>query len=224
MVAGFMKFVLLSLISIGLAAQPGDPAVLSEQARAAMASGRFDEAATVYRKLIAQMPNVGGLWMNLGLALFQARQYRAAATELKTALRLEPGLLPASMMLGICHGKLGEPLLAIPLLEKATKTMPENPVVVLELADAYYAVGRHPEAIRQFELLAGMQPKNPVAWRGLGVALGRRMGIWRSCTRRRAMRTGRRRSGRWPGLGRACLPISWPRASRRCGRLGGWRS
>jgi tetratricopeptide (TPR) repeat protein len=171
MVADFMKFVLLSLISIGLAAQPGDPAVLSEQARAAMASGRFDEAATVYRKLIAQMPNVGGLRMNLGLALFQARQYRAAATELKTALRLEPGLLPASMMLGICHGKLGEPLLAIPLLEKATKTMPENPVVVLELADAYYTVGRHPEAIRQFELLAGMQPKNPVAWRGLGVAL-----------------------------------------------------
>ena len=78
-----MKFVLLSLISIGLAAQPVDPAVLSEQARAAMASGRFDEAATVYRKLIAQLPNVGGLRMNLGLALFQARNYRAAAAELK---------------------------------------------------------------------------------------------------------------------------------------------
>jgi tetratricopeptide (TPR) repeat protein len=166
-----MIFVLLSLLAAGLSAQAPDPGVLQQQAREAMASGRFDEAAAKYRQLVAQMPQVGGLRMNLGLALFQARKYKLAMGELQTALRLEPGLAPASMMLGICHAKLGEPLLAIPLLERANQAGMENPVVLLELGDAYLATGRYAAAVEQFSRLASLQPKNPVAWRGLGLSL-----------------------------------------------------
>lgn len=166
-----MFLVLLLLSLFRLAAQPDGPAVLSQQARQAMSAGHFDEAAQIYRKLIVQLPNVGGLRMNLGLALFQAGKHRAAAAELETALKLDPTLAPATMMLGLCHAKLGEPLAALPLLEKARKADPSNATVLLELADANYAIGRFGPAIELFRELTSLQPANSTAWRGLGLSL-----------------------------------------------------
>ena len=120
---------------------------------------------------MAQLPKSGGLRLNLGLALFNAGKHRAAASEFQTALRLEPGLAPAAMMLGLCHAKLDEPVLAIPLLERAFKAEPGNAVVLLELADSYYATGRFEPAVEHFQRLTVLQPANPVACRGLGSSL-----------------------------------------------------
>jgi tetratricopeptide (TPR) repeat protein len=166
-----MKAVLLSLISLGLAAQAPDLAALGQQARTALQAGRFDDAAGLYRKMIAQLPNVGGLRLNLGLALFQAGKPREAAVELRAALKLEPGLTPAATMLGLCHAKLGEPLAAIPLLERSLKAEPGNAVVLLELADSYFSAGRFAAAVDHFRKLTALQPANPVGWRGLGLSL-----------------------------------------------------
>lgn len=163
--------VLLIAISTLALAQPADIATLSKLGKAALAAGHHEEAARIYRAMVAQLPNVGGLRLNLGLALFNAGKLRAAAAELQTALRLEPGLGPATMMLGLCHAKLGEPLAAIPLLERSLQAEPGNAVVLLELADSYYATGRFAPAVQHFRKLTVLQPANPVAWRGLGLSL-----------------------------------------------------
>jgi len=171
LVAAFMLAVLLFLGVLPAMAQAADPAALAQQARQAMASGQYDAAAGLYRKMIVQLPKVGGLRMNLGLALFQAGKHRAAAAELQAALQLDPTLAPARMMLGLCHAKLGEPALAIPLLEQAWKAEPGNALVLLELADSYYAAGRFAPAAEHFRRLSELQPNNPMAWRGLGLSL-----------------------------------------------------
>lgn len=156
---------------MGVGAQPADPAALSEQARTAMAAGKYEAAAGLYRKLISQLPNVAGLRMNLGLALFQGRDYRGASAALQEAIRLDRTLEPALMMLGLCHVKLGETALAVPLLERANKKTPGNPLVLLELSDAYYALGQFGPAVAGFRELSERQPGNAVAWRGLGLSL-----------------------------------------------------
>jgi tetratricopeptide (TPR) repeat protein len=166
-----MRFFLLFILPILLIAQPAGPAALAQQARQAMTNSQFDEAARLYRLLIAQLPNVGGLRLNLGLALFQSGQHRPAAAEFQAALKLDPALAPAVMMLGLCHAKLGEPLLALPLLERAHQADPANAVVLLELADAHFATGRFASAAKHFGRLTELQPANPTAWRGLGLSL-----------------------------------------------------
>lgn len=162
---------LFAVSSVSLAWQPVDPAVVAQQARAAMTAGRFAEAAGLYRTVVKQLPAVGGMRLNLGLALFQSGEHRAAAAEFQAALKLDPRLAPAAMMLGLCHAKLGEPLAAIPLLERALAREPANTVVLLELADAYYAAGRFAEAVEHFRRLTALQPANALAWRGLGLSL-----------------------------------------------------
>jgi tetratricopeptide (TPR) repeat protein len=166
-----MRILTLLLLPLPLLAQPASPADLAGKARQAMAASQFDQAARLYRQLIAQMPNVGGLRMNLGLALFQSGQHRPAAAEFQAALQLDPALAPAVLMLGLCHAKLGEPLLALPLLERARQADPDNPIVLLELADAHFATGRFATAHPLFARLAELQPANPAAWRGAGLSL-----------------------------------------------------
>lgn len=166
-----MWYPLLVLMTVSALAQPAGPAALAAEARQQLAARNYPRAAAIYRQLIAQMPNVAGLRLNLGLALFQAGDHRAAAGELQTALKMEPGLTAASILLGVCHAKLGEPALAIPPLERAAKAQPDNALVLLELADANYSTGRLAPAIEQFRKLTQLQPANPLAWRGLGLSL-----------------------------------------------------
>ena len=166
-----MVVLLLLFFSVMAAAQPADPAVLADQARQALATGQFDRSAALYRQVVAQMPQVAGMRLNLALALFQGGRHREAATELRTALKLQPDLAPASMMLGMCHAKLGEPLAAIPLLEKAYERDPNNMQVLLELADSYFVTGRFAQAVERFKELATFKPNDPLAWRGLGLSL-----------------------------------------------------
>jgi len=162
---------LFLLIGLAAAGQATDPAVLANQARQALASGQFDKSAAIYRQLVAQLPDVAGMRLNLALALFQGGRHRDAVTELKAALKMQPDLAAASMMLGMCYAKLGEPVAAIPLLEQAYKREPGNGPVLLELADSYFVTGRYALAVERFKDLAFSQPKNPLAWRGLGLSL-----------------------------------------------------
>lgn len=163
--------VLLLFAAAGLAGQAVDPAALSQQARQALAQGRYEAAAGLYRQLAAQLPQVAGLRMNLGLALFQGGSYREAAAELQTALKMDASLSPAYLLLGLCHAKLGEPASAIVPLERAVKADPNNGIAVLELGDAYYALGRYAPAVEQFRRLTALRPSDPLAWRGLGLSL-----------------------------------------------------
>src|SRR5207249_3161389 len=64
---------LASLLSLALAVPlPQDLETLSARARQAMAAGKFDEAAKLYRQLVVALPDDAAMRFNLGLALHSA--------------------------------------------------------------------------------------------------------------------------------------------------------
>lgn len=160
---------LLCLLA-ALAAAQTDPAALSAQARQAMEQRRFAEAAAIYEQLNASIPNNPGLQLNLGLARFSEGNYRAAKPAFESAVKLNPSLAPAWLLLGLTERKLGDAARAVAPLEKAIAAQPANPIARLELADAYLSLERHREAAHHFRKFTELAPNDATGWFGLGSA------------------------------------------------------
>src|SRR5690349_23147405 len=77
-----------------------DLAAKAQRGKAAMAAGRFDEAAALYAEITRALPQEPGMLLNLGMALSMAGRPGEAVPRLEAALRLRPDLLPASLFLG----------------------------------------------------------------------------------------------------------------------------
>jgi hypothetical protein len=75
------------------AARPGDPAARFNVADGLYKNGRYDEAATLFKALGADVaqPLAGPARYNLGNSLFQKRDYKGAITAYREALRAMPG-------------------------------------------------------------------------------------------------------------------------------------
>ena len=158
------------------AAAQHDLAAKSTEAKQAMDARRFAEAAAIYRELVAALPENPGLHMDLGLALHMEGKYREAADQFQAAVRRDPGMEPAWLLLGLTYRKLDEPQKAVEPLERAVKLRPDDRRAQLELADADLSVGRATDAAEGFGALTKADPQNPKAWQGLGLsyaALGR---------------------------------------------------
>ena len=81
------QLVWIVLGSTGWAAQAGDPAVLAQQARTALASHQYDRAAALYRDLCRLLPSEPGMRLNLGIALYSGARYSEAIAELESLLK-----------------------------------------------------------------------------------------------------------------------------------------
>src|SRR6266545_4234111 len=91
----FMRCASLLLLPLLLLAQADRLAEQSQQAKQAMAVGRFEEAAVIYRELITNLPDNPGLGLNLGLALHSSGDFAGAIRSLENAVKLDPRLAPA---------------------------------------------------------------------------------------------------------------------------------
>jgi predicted Zn-dependent protease len=149
-------------------AQELDLAGKSQLGKELMASGRFGDAAAVYRDLVAAMPGNAGLHLNLGMALHMAGRDRDALPQLEIALKMQPDLLPASLMLGAAHMRLGKPGAALAPLQKVVRLQPDNHDARSMLADALLALDRHAQAEPHLRRLAEAAPQNPAVWFSLG--------------------------------------------------------
>ncbi len=133
-----------------------------------MSAGRFSDAARIYAELVKALPDNPGLLMNLGMAQHMGGDYRRSIAQFRAAVRLEPGLFPAWLFLGVSHLQLGEPDKAIEPLEKALQIQPDYVEARQSLADALIAIGRFEPAAVQLEKLAQLDARNPKVWYGLG--------------------------------------------------------
>ena len=142
---------------------------MAQQAQAAMAGGRFEEAATAYAELVEAVPNEPGLRLNLGMALSMAGRPREAVPHLEAAARTgRPDLLPATLFLGSAHMELGQPAKAVKPLETFLGAQPEHQPARQMLAEALLALERHESAARQYRVLTKQAPEDPRWWYGLG--------------------------------------------------------
>jgi tetratricopeptide (TPR) repeat protein len=165
-----MRLYSLLFIAAAAAGQSSEDARKSQLARKAMEGGRFQEAIVLYTELVRALPDNPGLHLNLGLALHSSGNYPEALKQFGTAVKLEPGLTPAWLLMGLAHLKLNQPAAALDPLNQVLRADPENRVALLESGDALLSLGRGEEAAARFGKLAGFEPTNPKALQGLGLS------------------------------------------------------
>ena len=97
----------------------------------------FADAIDNYNKALALAPDLPGLKMNLGLALFKSSQFPAAIKVFSALLHLHPDAASANqltILLGMAHFGMGDYLVAIPYLQRAAEYDPQSLALRLTLA------------------------------------------------------------------------------------------
>ena len=166
-VGGFLAALLLGGGSASAAPPSVDLATKAEKGKAAMAAGRFGDAAALYAEVVRALPDEPGMRLNLGMALSMAGRPREALAHLEAALKLRPDLLPASLFLGAARLELGEPAQAIAPLQAFVNAAPDHREARRMLADALLALDRYEPAARHYRVLSE-EGQDPRALYGLG--------------------------------------------------------
>lgn len=94
----------------------------------------YGEAISHYRRALALDSAFPNLQMNLGLALFKTDQFGEAIKSFGAELQQHPADLRLITLLGMAHYAMGDYLVAVPYLEKATENDPQNVALRLTLA------------------------------------------------------------------------------------------
>jgi tetratricopeptide (TPR) repeat protein len=142
------------------AAHSQDLAELSAQGKAALRDQQFDRAEKVYEQVVKLDPRSAEAHSDLGLALYMLGMYSRAITELHKALELNPHLDRTSVLLALSYFNTGELDHAIPLLEKAYRTMKDDPVVAAHLGLAYLRGEKDESALVVLSHWVELEPKS----------------------------------------------------------------
>ncbi len=94
----------------------------------------YNDAVGYYRQALALNPAFPGLDMNLGLALFKANRFKEAIKPFGEELRKHPGDTRLTILLGMSHYGMGDYLVAIPYLKRASEKDPQSLPLRLALA------------------------------------------------------------------------------------------
>jgi protein O-mannosyl-transferase len=111
---------------------------------------RPDEAIENYEKALVVMPNYAEAHYNLGLLLHKYGVIDGALEQYEEAIHCKPNFAAAHCNLGALLATLGERESAIEHLEEGARLDPDAGTLV-NLTDAYAAVGRSADAIRAAE-------------------------------------------------------------------------
>lgn len=147
-----------------------DPAIVSKKAEEAMNSERFSEAAELYQELNLRYPDMPGLKMNLGMALYFSGRTIEALASLEKAAELDPSLESAWFFSGMANMDMGRPDKALKHFEEYLKRRPIDYDARQIYADALSSLQRHEEAVQEYQKVLKGQPENPKAWYGIGTS------------------------------------------------------
>ena len=141
-----------------------------ERAQAAQAAGHYGDAADAYARATSIDKSVPELWANLGLMEHLAGRRSDAIVSFRRAIALNPGLFTPQLFLGLDELEAGNPSRAVIYLEHARTLRPSDLQVPLALGRAYTAMHEARAAAAAYEAATAIDPGNPNAWYGLGVA------------------------------------------------------
>jgi predicted Zn-dependent protease len=153
--AALLLFTVLSFsIFIGsVCAQTPAQAEKANRAKSLLAQNKFAEAAVLYTELAQQIPNNPGLLLNQGIALHMSGADARAIAPLEAALKLNPNLTPARLLLGSSLLRTGKPALALPQLERFIAATPNDADARQMAIEAAFAAGQPARAIPHLDKL-----------------------------------------------------------------------
>jgi tetratricopeptide (TPR) repeat protein len=117
---------------------PADPEPYAQLGLLEARQEHYKEAVPLYCKAVAMNPNVPGLRLNLGLALFKLGNLKEALPEFRASLKQAvPGSPDAerlNILMGMAHYGLAQYVEAAPFLKEAATKDPQNLQLRLALA------------------------------------------------------------------------------------------
>ena len=126
------------LAACGLLALPLSLWAATEEEAARLArEGRFGEAATAYRSVVAQNPKTTRLRIELADVLTKDRLWNEAVAEYETALKFSPGNVEALLGIGTVRRWQGHIEESRQAFERARVAAPQDPAAQLGLAATY---------------------------------------------------------------------------------------
>lgn len=135
-----------------LAAEPERARARNNLAYLLERKGRLDEALAEYRRAVASDPEYALAHLNLGDLLLRRGRLAEAVVSWRAAVALAPDHVGALVNLAwvlatAADGRGRRPLEAVQLAERAAGLAPGAPEVWRTLAAAYWAAGRHGQAV-----------------------------------------------------------------------------
>lgn len=131
------------------------------------------EAIPAYEKAVALKPDSITLRYALGALLWKAIRYDEAEQVFLEILRRQPGEPRASFNLGDIYLTNGDAAKAIPFLETAAKSFPDEFDTHLALGKAYLGANQIEKAIAELEIAVKLNDKIAEGFYHLGLALQR---------------------------------------------------
>jgi tetratricopeptide (TPR) repeat protein len=123
----------LALLLLAAPAQATSTAQLGRTGWAAINAGRVDEAAAAFEEALKRSPTDPSLLLGAGVAAHLRGRTDEARRNLADAVRLDPALTPASLLLGEILYRGGELAGAITVYEQALANAPQNVALAKKL-------------------------------------------------------------------------------------------
>jgi tetratricopeptide (TPR) repeat protein len=156
-------------------ARPTDPVPLARLGLLEARQGHLPQAIVFYRKAMALKPNMPGLRLNLGLALFKDGQYKEAIQIFTSLLKSQPPSSPEKqrldVLVGMSHYGLAEYAAAVPYLKQAADHDAQNLPLLLTLAHSCLLSKQYPCVLDVYHRMIAQNAESAEADMLVGEAL-----------------------------------------------------
>lgn len=154
----------LAFLRRALAQRPDSAMIWSNMARAALGTGRSEEAARAAQRACELGGDAVDDLLLLGNALRDLDRPHEAETAFARALAKAPGQLAPAYNLAITHLSLGQNERALREFKALIVRFPAQPAVRHSFANTLAAAGRHDEALQEYRITTEQSPQFTAAW------------------------------------------------------------
>lgn len=156
-----------AFFSKALESDPGNPEILLYKAWGLTNEGRFPEAETTYRDILAKRPNYWPAYNDLGVLLYREAKYQEAATAYAGAGAAAPTVALPMANLGATYIALGRRDDArIALTESLSRG--ESLDAYLALGDLDFEDGKYVDALKMYSQAGKLNPRFHLIQRNMG--------------------------------------------------------
>jgi superkiller protein 3 len=152
--------VVVMMLAGALTVQAQSTEDLMSQGNMLLSNGAYDQAVSVFRKVMARDPQNFEGQFNLAFSYLNWGRHSNAVTEFKKALQMNPKSGEAWSNLAMAYENLGKSEQAMDALYKAVQTNPNNITARVNLATMYGQKNRMDQAIAQYKQIVQIDGMN----------------------------------------------------------------
>jgi protein O-GlcNAc transferase len=117
----------INALGLAMSNRPEDASIAGDLGAALQLAGRYDEAITVYRRVLDLQKNSLAAWLNMGQCLYMQRRYAESVQVIKQAAALNPRDAEIQHQIAVVLRDWGDDAGALAAFDKAIELRPDYP-------------------------------------------------------------------------------------------------